>query len=621
MSRFLDWLDHRTGYRGFVHEALYERVPGGARWRYVWGSTLVFAFIVQLITGFFLWAAYSPNAHGAWESVYYIQHEMQGGWLLRGLHHFMAQAMVVLLALHLMQVIIDGAYKAPREVNFWIGLVLALVVLGLSLTGYLLPWDQKGYWATKVATNIAAVTPVIGQELKTLIVGGSDYGHHTLTRFFALHAGLLPGLLILLLVAHIHVFRRHGLTAYKPEPSRDTTFWPDQVLRDAVACLAVLAVVLGLTLWPGLQGDHWGAHLGAPADPTNQYSAARPEWYFLFLFQLLKYFPGETEVIGSHMVPGLIFLVMLAMPFIGRWKLGHVFNVGFIGAVLIGIAGLTYAAIDEDQSDPDYRAAVAQAEKTAERVPHLVDEYGVSPKGAVALVRRDPYLQGPRVFARRCAACHRYNDHDGTGKPPETQATAADLGNFGTREWVKMVLLEYEEVFAPLQHATADGENVGDAFLEEGTMVQWSRKNRGLLTKDANQQSLDAVVEFLVAQSEREDLEPFDEELVKQGRQIFQDGKLPEGELSAACTECHALTPVGSDETLGDTLFRLAPDLTGYGGETWLRAFIADPGADKFYGTTTNAMPAFADQLTEQDFELLVRWLSGNNALVRDDAD
>src|SRR5215210_2300877 len=113
----LAWLDSRTGYKKILHEALYESVPGGARWRYVWGSTLSFTFFVQVITGIFLWMAYSPNSHGAWESVFYIQNQMWGGWLLRGIHHFTAQAMTVLLVFHLMQVLIDGAYKAPREIN------------------------------------------------------------------------------------------------------------------------------------------------------------------------------------------------------------------------------------------------------------------------------------------------------------------------------------------------------------------------------------------------------------------------------------------------------------------------------------------------------------------------
>src|SRR3954468_23107803 len=216
MKQLIDWLDERTGIRALTHSALYEHIPGGSRWRYVWGSTLVFAFAVQVITGIVLWSAYSPSSHTAWESVYYIQYEMAGGWLVRGLHHFMAQAMVVLLALHLMQVVIDGAYRAPREVNFWLGLILMQIVLGLSLTGYLLPWDQKGYWATRVATNLLSVVPLVGPQLQQLVVGGSDYGHLTLTRFFALHAGVLPGLLAVFLVMHVAIFRRHGLCYKQP---------------------------------------------------------------------------------------------------------------------------------------------------------------------------------------------------------------------------------------------------------------------------------------------------------------------------------------------------------------------------------------------------------------------
>src|SRR5258707_8249216 len=137
MKSVVAWLDNRTGYKKIVHEALFENVPGGARWRYVWGSTLTFTLAVQFITGIFLWMAYSPSSHTAWESVYYIQHEMAGGWLLRGIHHFTAQAMNVLLVLDLIQVLIGGAYKAPREENYWFGFFLLLVLRALSLPGYL----------------------------------------------------------------------------------------------------------------------------------------------------------------------------------------------------------------------------------------------------------------------------------------------------------------------------------------------------------------------------------------------------------------------------------------------------------------------------------------------------
>src|SRR3954466_6171451 len=124
--------------------------------------------------------------------------------------------MNILLVLHLMQVVVDGAYKAPREINFWFGLALLLLVLGLSLTGYLLPWDQKGYWASKVATNIVVVTPLIGPALQKIIIGGTDYGHLTLTRFFALHAGVLPALIVVFTAGHIYLFRKHGLHAKEP---------------------------------------------------------------------------------------------------------------------------------------------------------------------------------------------------------------------------------------------------------------------------------------------------------------------------------------------------------------------------------------------------------------------
>ena len=341
MKPILDWLDHRTGYRAIVHESLYENIPGGSRWRYVWGSTLVFVFFVQVVTGIFLWMAYSPSTQTAWESIYYLQYHVHGGGVLRGIHHYAAQIMMILMLLHVLQVIIDGAYKAPREVNFWFGLLLMLIVFGLGLTGYLLPWDQKGYWATKVATEIAGS---VGREIPEMAVGGPDYGTQTLTRFFAIHAGVLPATLIGLLVVHLALFRKHGITA-KLSGRREgfrQDFWPDQVLKDAVACLAVLLVIVFLS-W------QFRAELGAPADAAENYAAARPEWYFLFLFQFLKYFPGEYgKLIGAVVLPGLLVMFMFLMPFVGRSRTGHRLNIAFIALVMVGSGVLTLLALDED---------------------------------------------------------------------------------------------------------------------------------------------------------------------------------------------------------------------------------------------------------------------------------
>ncbi len=608
MKQLLDWLDDRTGYRSLLHEALYERIPGGARWRYVWGSTLVFAFTVQAITGLFLWMGYSPNAQGAWESVHYMQHNVQGGWLLRGIHHFMAQAMVVLLALHLLQVIIDGAYRAPREINFWLGLALMQVVLGLSLTGYLLPWDQKGYWATKVATNIMASTPGIGPQLQRLVVGGANYGHLTLTRFFAIHAGLLPALLVGLLVVHIAVFRRHGITAHKPDSRRDATFWPDQVLKDAVACLAVLCVVLLLVFLPYFQGrpigPELGADLGPPADPNEQYGAARPEWYFLFLFELLKHVP---EIVGAHIIPFTALTILALMPFIARWKYGHRFNVGFVAALGVGVVVLTTMAIRADRQDEQYLRARQEAEHASRRMTFLVAELGLGYGGGLELARSDPLLRGPKLFSRNCAGCHRFHGHDGTDHKPAEEPTAADLGNFGTREWIRSVLVDYRNHFAPLARASWNGEPVGANFLE-GDMAEWSADNRDTLLDPANAESLAALVEFLFAQGRRRDLPPPDPALVAQGKEIFVSGELASGELTSACAECHSMHAIGDEEPIAEDGY--APNLTGYGSIDWLKSFVADPGAEQHYGgVEKNAMPAFRDRLTEQEIELLARWI------------
>lgn len=616
MKRLLDWLDHRTGTRRILHEALYERIPGGARWRYVWGSTLVFTFFVQLITGVCLWTAYSPSAQTAWESVYFIQEHMTAGWLVRGLHHFSAQAMVVLLALHLIQVIWDGAYRAPREVNFWLGLILMQIVLALSLTGYLLPWDQKGYYATQVATELLGLTPLIGAEVQSLALGGTEYGHHTLTRFFALHAGILPGALIVFLALHLYVFRRHGLTVPDPHRAPETTFWPDQVLRDAVACLGVLAVVLFFTITKG-------AELSAPANPAEPYSAARPEWYFLFLFRFLKFEWVEDIGLsfGAIYVPGAVMAVFVLMPIIALTRRGHAFNRAFLAAMMAGVGFLTGLAMYEDARNPDHQAAVAEAERDGQRTVALGNAFGFDLDGAIGALARDPLTQGPRLFARNCSGCHRYNGHDGTGrkvvelvngKEIEARAMAADLGRHSLREWIRSLLTDYKAHFAALQGVTYNDQDVGEAFLENGAMVDWWNGNHQTLTDKANADDLTALVEFLAAQSQRSDIMPVDAALVTRGRQVFFGGKLTRGEITA-CADCHVLVPLGAEEPDSDPGLGSAPVLTGYMGMEWLRKFIEDPGAEEFYGSAVmNAMPAFRERLSERDRDLLVRWLAGD---------
>lgn len=617
MNGFFDWLDHRTGFRTLMHAALYEHIPGGPRWRYVWGSTLSFCFFVQVVTGFILWSAYSPSAQTAWESVYYIQHQMTAGWLLRGVHHFTADAMVVLLAIHFVQVVVDGAYRAPREINFWLGLILMQIVLGLALTGYLLPWDQKGYWATRVATKMMGLVPIIGEPLQRMVVGGAEYGHHTLTRFFALHAGVLPALLTVFLILHVLLFRRHGLTVREPNRAPDSTFWPEQLMRDAVACMAVMIVVLALVVWnyPRLEAgtpaaSQLGAELGAPANPAESYAAARPEVYFLFLFQTLKYLEAFPPVFGAVVVPGIVMLTLIAMPFIGRWRLGHRFNIVWTIALLVGVGVLTALAWYDDHysgtpESQHYLEAVAEAEVEAQRAVELAaSPSGIPPTGALSLLQNDPKMQGPKLFRQHCAACHSHAPMTGTAD--ESQVIAADkqsasnLWNFGSPDWVRGVL-------DPKQVASA--HYFGSTALKEGDMVTW--------VQDTIAKPLDEL--------KGDELAQFRHEVDDVALAVTAESGLPVGNVADldehvaagrelivnefSCTDCHKFLDAGE---LGN-----APDLTGYASREWLTAFLSNPAAERFYGDKNDRMPAFAahptdpsaNRLSPQELSLIVSWL------------
>jgi ubiquinol-cytochrome c reductase cytochrome b subunit len=225
---------------------------------------------------------------------------------------------------------------------------------------------------------------------------------------------VLPGLLIFFLVLHVFMFRRHGLTARIRPGSEDVTFWPDQVLKDSVACLAVLATVLFLVFY-------LGAELGAPADPANNYSAARPEWYFLFLFQLLKYFPGESEVIGAIVIPGIVVGLLFLMPIIGRWKVGHGFNVGLLMCLFAGVIYLTWQAVKQDLDDLGYRNAVWEAHRASELAHERADK-GIPAVGARVMMRDDPKAQALTAITRQCLSCHAYTDENGKGYAPEKPA-------------------------------------------------------------------------------------------------------------------------------------------------------------------------------------------------------
>jgi ubiquinol-cytochrome c reductase cytochrome b subunit len=584
VSKILDWLDDRTSYRKVVRSALDEHVPGGARWAYVWGSALTLAFGLQAVTGVVLMMAYQPSATTAWSSVAYIQSGMSGGWLVRGLHHYGAQAMVVLLACHLGQTALYGAYKKPREMNWLLGLGLMGLTLGFALTGYLLPWDQKGYWATKVATNIAGTIPVIGAFTQRLLVGGAEYGHATLTRFYALHVAVLPAGLVLLLVLHVALFRKHGVTPPRnADKSRVDLFYPKQVWKDLVVGLAVLGIVYFLAV-----RTH-GADLDAPADAASDYPA-RPEWYFLALFELLKHVPGSIEWVAAVGVPLVLGGYLVLLPFLDRKPDATLKSrAPLLAPLLLILAGtgvLTWMSMRADAADAGFQKARALAQKRAERAAELAKS-GVPPEGPLAMLAADPEMRGPELFTQHCTACHRLRLAGESGElaPPEDKDTAPDLSGYGTRAWVLAVLEDpdHPKLFGPTPF--------------KGMMPS-------VVKPPADPEQ---AAEF--SPMKKEDMGSIADFLASEATGKPQKGLPGEKLVKTRCTVCHRLDGATDDEE------SLAPELRGWASEAWIAEQIRNPGGGKTYPKGVLApdlkgkMPAFEEKLTSGEIALLARWV------------
>jgi ubiquinol-cytochrome c reductase cytochrome b subunit len=312
MRALFDWLDHRSGFRAIRHHLLDEPLPAGTGWWFTFGSLLLFGLTVQVITGTLLAMFYAPTPDHAWDSVRYITTEVRGGHLLRGLHHWGASLVVVTAVLHLIRVVFFGSYRAPRELNWLVGLVLLHVILAFGLTGYLLPWDQRAYWATVVTINISKLTPVVGEMLAGLLRGGPEIGALTLTRWYAVHVLVLPPVLFGLIGLHLYLMRRHGISGpVTPRDGPSQSFFPYQAARDLSVALLV-GVIVAVMAWNGAPS------LEPPADPTSSDYIPRPEWYFLGLFQLLKYFPGRLEIVGAIIIPGVVMTLLALLPWIDR---------------------------------------------------------------------------------------------------------------------------------------------------------------------------------------------------------------------------------------------------------------------------------------------------------------
>jgi ubiquinol-cytochrome c reductase cytochrome b subunit len=479
------WIDDRTGIISALRHFLDEDIPGSSGWHQVLGSVAVFSFLVQVVTGILLAFNYAPTPGEAYSSVRYIATEITGGSIIRGVHHWGASVMIIVVVLHMIQVFLYGAYKKPREVTWMAGVALLLLTLAYGLTGYLLPWDNRAYWGTVVTTQIAAQAPLAGPYLTKLIGGSGSIGVVTFARFYSLHTLVLPPLTMLLIAFHVFLVRKHGVAPAPVETLPKKKFFPGQVFKDTFAIFIAFSIVLAMAVFARIP-------LEGIADPTDTSYIPRPEWYFLFLFQTLKVFEGPLEVVGSVVLPNLAIVALLLVPFIDRGKALRVAKrfvaIGVTAFGLLGWAGLTATAIATtpkavesasgwNRSGPEELAGIAyfrnhkceschtagksggsdltvmRSQRAATWIVDHANKYEpasaaergqlkalatslreMDEKRAVAFASAPSYaVEGALLYSRnQCAVCHQIN---GTGM--KTGPALNGVGSRRTKQWME----------------------------------------------------------------------------------------------------------------------------------------------------------------------------------------
>jgi cytochrome b6 len=332
------WLDARVGLSYVQQIAKKKDVPVHRHtiWYYLGGMTL-FLFMVQVATGVLLLFYYRPSAEEAYESIQFLMAEVEFGWLVRSIHAWAANLMIFTVFVHLFSVLLLKAYRPPREIT-WISGVF-------GFTGYLLPWNELAYFATRVGTEIIGVVPLVGSFMLELLRGGPDVSGATLTRFYAIHVALLPAAAALFLGLHLFLVQKHGMSIpggaeVNDPPRRSMPFFPNFLLRDLIGWLSAFAILAAMAAF-------FPAELGVKADPFQPAPVGiKPEWYFMFMFQSLKYLPAhilflEGEAVGVFAF-GIAGVLLLLVPFLDRREIRGERERLF---VWLGIAAIVYIIV------------------------------------------------------------------------------------------------------------------------------------------------------------------------------------------------------------------------------------------------------------------------------------
>jgi ubiquinol-cytochrome c reductase cytochrome b subunit len=574
-----DWLDERIAWRARARDWADTPVVGGAPWAWAMAASVAACVAVLVATGVVLMTAYAPSPQSAWASVHYVQYVQDRGWIVRGLHYWAAQALLVLAAAHVAHGALVASYRKPREVSWWLTLlVLALAVVG-GITGGLLPWDQRGWWARVVEGNIVGLAPGVGSWMQQLMEGGPELGALGLARMHAAHVVLVPLLLVAALLVRRALVRKQG---WVDAGGAGKTPYVAQAARNVVVGVVVVFALFAIT------GATGGAPLDAPADAMSDYPA-RPEWFLLPLFELRKVFSGSGEFWGTTLVPLAAGAYLALLPWIDKPGRSRAMVLAPFLLITGGTVALAVAAYKHDAGDAAYAKQRAKADARAAAAIALA-KGGVPPDGPLAMLRRDPELHGRDLFDKQCASCHVLGD---LGDPKK--ATASKLDGWSTPDWIAAMVHDpdADDYFGRGPYKTKM-PSVDVRPKDKAADEPWSPMTKS----DAERR---AVALFLAAQGNEDgDPPPAGDDATRAlGQKI----------VTERCTTCHLFKGQGDDDGSGE-----APELAGYGSLAWTRAQVADPATAATYRDKAldealkKHMPRFDKDLSPGDLDAVSRW-------------